>query len=43
MTEKNYRPQEDIVALMTQFEQDVKDSPELPDAADATAAGAPGV
>ena len=33
MTEKNYRPQEDIVVLMTQFEQDVKDSPELPDAA----------
>ena len=31
MTEKDYRPQEDIVALMTQFEQDVKDSPELPD------------
>lgn len=33
MTEKPYRPQEDIVALMTQFEQEVKDSPELPDAA----------
>jgi predicted HAD superfamily Cof-like phosphohydrolase len=31
MTEKSYRPQEDIVALMTQFEQGVKDSPELPD------------
>lgn len=33
MTEKPYRPQEDIVALMTQFEQDVKLAPELPDAA----------
>jgi predicted HAD superfamily Cof-like phosphohydrolase len=33
MTEKPYRPQEDIVALMTQFEQEVKESPELPDAA----------
>jgi predicted HAD superfamily Cof-like phosphohydrolase len=33
MTEKSYRPQEDIVTLMTQFEQEVKDSPELPDAA----------
>jgi len=31
--EKSYRPQEDIVTLMVQFEQDVKDSPELPDAA----------
>jgi predicted HAD superfamily Cof-like phosphohydrolase len=33
MTENPYRPQEDIVALMTQFEQEVKDAPELPDAA----------
>src|SRR5579863_766868 len=33
MTEKDYRPQEDIVALMTQFEQEVKNMPELPDAA----------
>ena len=33
MTEKPYRPQEDIVQLMTQFEQEVKDAPELPDAA----------
>src|ERR1700692_1166048 len=33
MTEKDYRPQEDIVALMTQFEQEVKVAPELPDAA----------
>jgi predicted HAD superfamily Cof-like phosphohydrolase len=33
MTEKSYRPQEDIVALMTQFEQEVKGSPELPDGA----------
>jgi predicted HAD superfamily Cof-like phosphohydrolase len=33
MTENSYRPQEDIVALMTQFEQEVKDSPEMPDAA----------
>ncbi len=33
MTEKPYRPQEDIVALMTQFEQEVKVAPELPDAA----------
>jgi predicted HAD superfamily Cof-like phosphohydrolase len=32
MTEKAYRPQEDIVALMTQFEQEVKSAPELPDA-----------
>ena len=30
MTEKDYRPQEDIVTLMTQFEQEVKDAPELP-------------
>ena len=33
MTERPYRPQEDIVALMTQFEQEVKDAPELPEAA----------
>ena len=33
MTEKAYRPQEDIVTLMKQFEQEVKDAPELPDAA----------
>ncbi len=33
MTEKPYRPQEDIVELMTQFEQEVKESPELPNAA----------
>ena len=33
MTEKAYRPQEDIVTLMTQFEQEVKSAPELPDAA----------
>ncbi len=33
MTQKPYRPQEDIVTLMTQFEQEVKHSPELPDAA----------
>jgi predicted HAD superfamily Cof-like phosphohydrolase len=32
MTEKPYRPQEDIVTLMTQFEQEVKLAPELPDA-----------
>ena len=32
MTEKLYRPQEDIVTLMTQFNQEVKKSPELPDA-----------
>ena len=31
MTEKPYRPQEDIVTLMKQFNQQVKDSPELPD------------
>jgi len=31
MTEKLYRPQEDIVTLMKQFNQKVKDSPELPD------------
>jgi len=33
MTEKAYRPQEDIVTLMTQFEQEVKESPALPNAA----------
>lgn len=33
MTEKPYRPQEDIVTLMTQFEQEVKAAPELPDEA----------
>ena len=33
MTEKDYRPQEDIVTLMTQFDQEVKDAPELPDEA----------
>jgi predicted HAD superfamily Cof-like phosphohydrolase len=33
MTEKSYRPQEDIVTLMTQFEQEVKAAPELPDEA----------
>jgi predicted HAD superfamily Cof-like phosphohydrolase len=33
MTEKDYRPQEDIVTLMTQFDQEVKDAPELPNEA----------
>ena len=33
MTEKVYRPQEDIVTLMKQFEQEVKEAPELPDEA----------
>ena len=33
MTEKPYRPQHDIVTLMKQFDQEVKESPELPDAA----------
>ncbi len=33
MTDKPYRPQEDIVTLMKQFDQQVKESPELPDAA----------
>jgi predicted HAD superfamily Cof-like phosphohydrolase len=33
MTQKDYRPQEDIVTLMKQFEQEVKTAPELPDAA----------
>jgi predicted HAD superfamily Cof-like phosphohydrolase len=32
MTAKPYRPQDDIVTLMKQFNQEVKDSPELPDA-----------
>jgi predicted HAD superfamily Cof-like phosphohydrolase len=32
MTDKPYRPQEDIVTLMKQFNQPVKESPELPDA-----------
>jgi predicted HAD superfamily Cof-like phosphohydrolase len=31
MTGKPYRPQEDIVTLMKQFNQQVKESPELPD------------
>src|ERR1035438_7595332 len=31
MTETTYRPQEDIVTLMKQFNQQVKESPELPD------------
>ncbi|MGD0096226.1 MAG: hypothetical protein ABSB60_07000 [Terracidiphilus sp.] len=31
MTDKAYRPQDDIVALMKQFDQEVKASPELPD------------
>jgi predicted HAD superfamily Cof-like phosphohydrolase len=31
MTDKPYRPQEDIVILMKQFDQQVKESPELPD------------
>jgi predicted HAD superfamily Cof-like phosphohydrolase len=33
MTDKPYRPQHDIVTLMKQFEQEVKDSPELPNPA----------
>lgn len=33
ITDKPYRPQEDIVTLMKQFNQEVKESPELPDAA----------
>jgi predicted HAD superfamily Cof-like phosphohydrolase len=33
MPNKPYQPQQDIVTLMTQFEQEVKDSPEMPDAA----------
>jgi len=32
-TDQPYRPQHDIVTLMTQFEQEVKASPEIPDAA----------
>ena len=32
MTDKPYRPQQDIVTLMKQFDQEVKGSPELPDA-----------
>jgi len=31
MTDKPYRPQHDIVTLMTQFQQEVKQSPEIPD------------
>ncbi len=31
MTAKDYRPQDDIVTLMKQFEQEVKGAPELPD------------
>ena len=31
-TPKPYQPQQDIVTLMKQFEQEVKESPELPDA-----------
>jgi predicted HAD superfamily Cof-like phosphohydrolase len=31
MTDKPYCPQEDIVTLMKQFNQQVKDSPEMPD------------
>jgi predicted HAD superfamily Cof-like phosphohydrolase len=33
MTDKPYRPQQDIVTLMKQFDQQVKESPELPDPA----------
>lgn len=32
MTAKPYRPQQDIVTLMKQFDQEVKESPEMPDA-----------
>jgi predicted HAD superfamily Cof-like phosphohydrolase len=32
MTDRLYRPQEDIVTLMKQYDQQVKESPELPDA-----------
>ena len=32
MTDKPYRPQHDIVTLMKQFDQEVKESPEMPDA-----------
>jgi predicted HAD superfamily Cof-like phosphohydrolase len=31
MTDKPYRPQQDIVTLMKQFDQQVKESPEMPD------------
>lgn len=31
MTDRLYRPQHDIVTLMKQFEQEVKESPEMPD------------
>ena len=31
MTDKPYRPQHDIVTLMKQFDQPVKESPEMPD------------
>ena len=31
MSEKPYRPQQDIVTLMKQFDQEVKESPEMPD------------
>ena len=31
MTDKPYRPQEDIVTLMKQFDQQVKESPEMPE------------
>ena len=33
MTDKPYRPQDDIVALMNQYNQEVKEQPALPDAA----------
>jgi predicted HAD superfamily Cof-like phosphohydrolase len=33
MTDKLYRPQEDIVTLMQQFNQQVKESPEMPESA----------
>lgn len=33
MTEKPYRPQDDITALMQQYNQEVKERPQLPDAA----------
>jgi predicted HAD superfamily Cof-like phosphohydrolase len=33
VTDKPYRPQHDIVTLMKQFEQEVRDSPELPNPA----------
>ena len=31
MTDKPYRPQHDIVTLMTQYHQEIKQSPEMPD------------